>query len=78
MARGVAARPQAGGFNPGDASELLGGEEAEPTYEGRRRQQARAEVRRVLREAEIEDERFFDGKVAVSYTHLTLPTIYSV
>jgi len=56
---------QAGGFNPGDASELLGGEEAEPTYEGRRRQQARAEVRRVLREAEIEDERFFDGKVVV-------------
>jgi SAM-dependent methyltransferase len=56
---------QAGGFNPGDAGELLGGEEAEPTYKGRRRQQARAEVRRVLREAEIEDERFFEGKVVV-------------
>ena len=54
-----------GGFNPGDASELLGGEPAAPTYEGRRRQQARAEVRRVLAEAAIEDERFFDGKVVV-------------
>jgi SAM-dependent methyltransferase len=56
---------QAGGFNPGDASALLGGEEAAPTYEGRRWQQARAEVRRVLREAAIDDERFFDGKVVV-------------
>jgi SAM-dependent methyltransferase len=56
---------QGGGFNPGDASELLGGEPAAPTYEGRRRQQARAEVRRVLAEAAIEDERFFDGKVVV-------------
>jgi ubiquinone/menaquinone biosynthesis C-methylase UbiE len=56
---------QAGGFNPGDASELLGGEEAAPTYEGRRWQQARAEVRRVLREAAIDDEHFFDGKVVV-------------
>jgi SAM-dependent methyltransferase len=56
---------QAGGFNPGDASELLGGEEAAPTYEGRRWQQARAEVRRVLREASIEDERFFEGKVVL-------------
>jgi SAM-dependent methyltransferase len=56
---------QAGGFNPGDASELLGGEEAAPTYEGRRWQQARAEVRRVLREASIDDGRFFDGKVVV-------------
>jgi SAM-dependent methyltransferase len=56
---------QAGGFNPGDASELLDGEPADPTYDGRRWQQARAEVRRVLREAAIEDERFFDGKVVV-------------
>ena len=56
---------KAGGFNPGDASELLDGEPAAPTYAGRRRQQARAEVRRVLREAAIEDERFFDGKVVV-------------
>jgi SAM-dependent methyltransferase len=56
---------RAGGFNPGDASELLGGELAAPTYEGRREQQARAEVRRVLKEAAIEDERFFDGKVVL-------------
>jgi SAM-dependent methyltransferase len=56
---------RAGGFNPGDASMLLDGEEPAATYEERRWQQARAEVRRLLREAEIEDERFFDGKVVV-------------
>jgi hypothetical protein len=56
---------QEGGFNPGDAAELLGGEEPAPTYEGRRRQQARAEVRRVLREAAIDDPHLFDGKVVV-------------
>jgi SAM-dependent methyltransferase len=55
----------AGGFNPGDASALLDGEEAADTYEGRRWQQARAEVRRVLQEAAIEDRGFFDGKVVV-------------
>jgi SAM-dependent methyltransferase len=54
-----------GGFHPGDALELLEGEEPAPTYTGRRWQQARAEVRRVLREAAIADERFFDGKVVV-------------
>ena len=54
-----------GGFHPGDALELLDGEEAAPSYEGRRWQQARAEVRRVLREAGIADERFFDGKIVV-------------
>lgn len=56
---------RAGGFNPSDAQTLLDGEEAAATYDGRRRQQARAEVRRVLREAAIDDERFFDGKVVV-------------
>jgi SAM-dependent methyltransferase len=56
---------QAGGFNPGDALTFLDGEEAATTYEGRRWQQARAEVRRVLHEAAIEDERFFDGKVVL-------------
>jgi SAM-dependent methyltransferase len=56
---------KAGGFNPGDASELLDGEPAASTYEARRWQQARAEVRRVLSEAAIEDERFFDGKVVL-------------
>jgi SAM-dependent methyltransferase len=55
---------RAGGFNPGDASSLLG-EETDPTYVGRRWQQARAEVRRVRREAAIDDERFFEGKVVV-------------
>ena len=56
---------RAGGFNPGDAPAFLDGEGPAATYEERRWQQARAEVRRVLREAEIEDERFFDGKVVV-------------
>lgn len=56
---------RAGGFNPGDALELLDDDQPAPTYEGRRWQQARAEVRRVLREAAIDDERFFDGKVVV-------------
>ena len=54
-----------GGFHPGDALAFLDGEEAASTYEGRRRQQARAEVRRVLQEAAIEDERFFAGKVVL-------------
>jgi SAM-dependent methyltransferase len=35
------------------------------TYEGRRWQQARAEVRRVLSEAGIDDPGFFEGKVVV-------------
>jgi hypothetical protein len=35
-----------GGFFPSDALALLGDEEPEPTYIGRRWQQARAEVRR--------------------------------
>ena len=56
---------RAGGFNPGDVSELLGDEPVEATYEGRRRQIARAEVVRVLREAAIEDPSFFDAKVVL-------------
>ena len=56
---------ESGGFNPGDALELLGGEQPEASYWGRRRQQARAEVVRVLREAAIEDPGFFEGKVVV-------------
>lgn len=56
---------RAGGFNPGDAPAFLEGEDVEPTYLGRRWQQARAEVRRVLREAAITDERFFSGKVVL-------------
>ena len=55
-----------GGFNPGDVQEFLDpGEPTADTYEGRRRQIARAEVRRVLSEAQIEDPDFFRGKVAV-------------
>jgi Methyltransferase domain len=56
---------ESGGFNPGDAPAFLDGEETAPTYEGRRWQQARAEVRRVLSEAGIEDRHFFDGKVVI-------------
>jgi SAM-dependent methyltransferase len=54
-----------GGFHPGDAPDFLDGEPVADGYEGRRWQQARAEVRRVLREARIEDDRFFDGKVVL-------------
>ncbi len=55
-----------GGFNPGDVQEFLDpGEPTADTYEGRRRQIARAEVRRVLSEAEISDPAFFQGKVVV-------------
>ena len=56
---------RAGGFNPGDVPELLGHEPVAETYEGRRRQIARAEVVRVLREAAIDDPAFFDGKVVL-------------
>jgi SAM-dependent methyltransferase len=56
---------RAGGFNPPDVHDLLDGEPPSDTYEGRRWQQARAEVRRVLREANIDDPTFFDGKVVV-------------
>jgi SAM-dependent methyltransferase len=54
-----------GGFLPSDALALLGGEPASLDYVGRRWQQARAEVRRVLNEARIDDQRFFEGKVVV-------------
>jgi SAM-dependent methyltransferase len=56
---------KAGGLNPPDALTFLEDEHIEGTYVGRRWQQARAEVRRVLQEAEIADESFFDGKVVV-------------
>lgn len=56
---------RAGGFNPGDAPGLLDGEPVADSYVGRRWQQARAEVARVLAEASIEDPGFFAGKVVV-------------
>jgi SAM-dependent methyltransferase len=55
-----------GGFNPGDVQEFLDpGERTADTYDGRRRQIARAEVRRVLSEARIEDPGFFEAKTVV-------------
>jgi SAM-dependent methyltransferase len=54
-----------GGFMPDDVLAFLPDAEPAPTYEGRRWQQARAEVHRVLRESNIEDINFFDGKVVV-------------
>jgi SAM-dependent methyltransferase len=56
---------RAGALSPGDALAFLDDEDVAPTYLDRRWQQARAEVRRVLREAAVDDERFFDGKVVV-------------
>ena len=49
-------------FAPGGL-ELLGEEAVAADYEGRRWQEARAQVRRILREAEIDDPDFFAGKV---------------
>lgn len=56
---------RSGGLNPSDAASLLGDSEIASTYLGRRRQQARAEVVRVLGEAAIDDAAFFVGKVVV-------------
>jgi SAM-dependent methyltransferase len=54
-----------GGFLPDDVLELLPGEAPARDYTGRRWQQARAEVVRVLREAGIADRAFFEDKVVV-------------
>ena len=56
---------RAGGLQPGDALALLGETEPAPDYLGRRWQQARAEVVRVAREADLGDAEFFAGKVVV-------------
>jgi SAM-dependent methyltransferase len=45
--------------------ELIGDEEVADSYEGRRWQEARAQVRRVLEEAEIDDPDFFAGRVVL-------------
>jgi SAM-dependent methyltransferase len=54
-----------GGLYPANALDLLDDASADATYLGRRWQQARAEVRRVVREAALDDESFFEGKVVV-------------
>jgi SAM-dependent methyltransferase len=51
-------------FAPGGL-ELLGEDAVAGDYEGRRWQEARAQVRRILREAEIDDPDFFAGKVVL-------------
>jgi SAM-dependent methyltransferase len=56
---------RSGGHQPGDALELLGEGEPAHDYLGRRWQQARAEVVRVAREADLGDIGFFAGKVVV-------------
>lgn len=47
------------------ALELSGDDSIAEDYVGRRWQQARAEVNRVLEEASIDDRNYFDGKVVV-------------
>jgi SAM-dependent methyltransferase len=54
-----------GGFNPGDVPAFIPGEEVAETYDGRRRQIARAEVRRVAAEAGSTEEELFTGRVVV-------------
>jgi SAM-dependent methyltransferase len=54
-----------GGLNPSDALSYLDEDEIAETYEARRRQQARAEVSRVVSEAELGNGEFFDGNVVL-------------
>ncbi len=56
---------RAGELQGPDTLALSGDEAVADSYEGRRWQQARAEPRRVLREAGIEDDQFFAGKVVL-------------
>jgi SAM-dependent methyltransferase len=51
-------------FSPGGL-ELSGDTEVADSYEGRRWQEARAQVQRVLREAGIDDRDFFNGRVVL-------------
>jgi SAM-dependent methyltransferase len=51
-------------FSPGGL-ELTGDTEVADTYQGRRWQEARAQVQRVLREADIDDPDFFRGRVVL-------------
>lgn len=54
-----------GGLHGPDTLALSGDTTVGQTYEARRWQQARAELRRVLREAQIDDDAFFEDKVVV-------------
>jgi SAM-dependent methyltransferase len=54
-----------GGLYPGDVADYIDDDCPAGEYHDRRMQIARAEVRRVLVEAGIEDEAFFEGKVVV-------------
>jgi SAM-dependent methyltransferase len=56
---------RAGGFNPGDVPAFIPGEDVAESYEGRREQIARAEVRRVAAEAGTTVDELFAGKVVV-------------
>ena len=63
----AAAPLEAGGrggalFSP-NGLELIGEDKVAESYEGRRWQEARAQVQRVLREAGIDDPGFFTGRV---------------
>jgi SAM-dependent methyltransferase len=58
-------RLRAGELTGPDTLALSGDAEVADTYEGRRWQQARAEVARVLREAAIDDPGFFADKVVL-------------
>jgi SAM-dependent methyltransferase len=56
---------RAGGFNPGDVPAFIPGEDVADTYEGRRWQIARAEVRRVAAEAGMDEAELFGDRVVV-------------
>ena len=56
---------RAGGFNPGDVPGFIPGEDVAATYEGRRWQIARAEVRRVAAEAGADPDDLFGDRVVV-------------
>jgi SAM-dependent methyltransferase len=56
---------RAGGYNPGDVPAFLPGEDVAASYEGRRRQIARAEVRRVAAEAGSNEGEVFADRIVV-------------
>jgi SAM-dependent methyltransferase len=58
---------RAGGYNPGDVPAFIPGEEVAESYEGRRWQIARAEVRRVAAEAGADEHELFGDRVVVDF-----------